>query len=521
MTSMNKPHYDAIIIGGGHNGLACAAYMAKAGKRVLVLEAETQLGGLGATREFAPNFKASVAHTLPQLTNKLVNDLQLRSHGFELAARSLDTIALSPEGNHITIGNNEVSGTGVDAKDSASYKEYKRLLGRFAKTLDKTWHKTPPMLGSPGMKDITTLGMFGIKVRTLGKKDMREFTRVLFLPMQDLMDEFFTTPLLKAALSWDGNIGNKLAPRSPNNAVLGLLYKMAGDISGRGALPLPKGGMGGFINALSKAATSAGVEIRTNARVSSVVVEDLSATGVVLESGEIINAAKIISNADPKTSYLTLLGAKHLDVQFTHRINRLRTDGFVSKVHLALNSEPKFTGLSSADGRMIIAPTMHYIESTYDHAKYGELAEDLAMEVIVPTMHDDSLAESGKHVVSIQVQNTPYNIKGGWAQQRDTLMQNVLKTLEKYAPEIRSQIVASELLTPADLEQQFNVVGGHWHHAEFAIDNWWMNRPTYGASQYKGPVAGFYLCGAGSHPGGGMIGAAGANAANYILKEEK
>ena len=516
---MNNKTYDAIIIGGGHNGLACAGYLAKAGKKVVVLEAADQLGGLGATKEFAPGFKASVAHTLPQLTTQLVNDLNLRNHGFELAARSLETVALSEQGNHITINSDDIKGAG--AADENAYKEYKRLLNRFAETLEKTWHKTPPVLGEGKMADFSTLGMFGLKVKTLGKKDMREFMRMIFLPAQDMMDEFFETPLLKAALSWDYNVGNKLAPRSPYNAVLSVLYKMAGDLSGKGSLPLPKGGVGGLIDALEKSITSLGAEIRTNSPVASIVVDDMQATGVVLENGETLTADKIISNTDPKTSFFKLLGAQHLDVEFTNRINRLRCDGLVSKVHLALDSEPKFNGLDKANGRLIIAPTMQYIENAFDAAKYKGLSDDLAMEVVVPTLHDKSLAETGKHVVSIQVQYTPYNIEGGWEANRDGLLEKVITTLEKYAPGIRSQIVASELLTPVDLEQQYRVTGGHWHHTEFAIDTWWMNRPTYGASQYKSPVAGFYLCGAGSHPGGGIMGAAGANAANYILKGEK
>ena len=232
------------------------------------------------------------------------------------------------------------------------------------------------------------------------------------------------------------------------------------------------------------------------------------------------SASTIVSNADPKTSFFKLLGAQHLDVQFTHRINRLRTDGYVAKLHLALDALPAFTGLDSPGDRMILAPSMQAIENAYDFAKYGEFAQELPMEVIIPSVHDDSLAPAGKHVLSAQVQYAPYQLKGGWDGQREQFLDNALDTLERYAPGIRAQIVASELLTPADLEQQFRVRGGHWHHAEFAIDNWWMNRPTYGASQYKTPDAGFYLCGAGAHPGGGIMGAAGANAARAILEEK-
>ena len=417
---------------------------------------------------------------------------------------------------HITINNGQLSG--ASAADSAAYADYLQLMNKFASAINSFWHKSPPMAGSGGIKDIATLGQFGWKLRTLGKTDMREMMRMITLPARDLMDEHFDNELLKAALSWDANLGSKLAPRSPNNAVLALLYRMSGDFGG--ALPLPSGGVGGLIDALAEAARSNGAELRTNAPVARVVMDGRQACGVELESGETISATTIVSNADPKTSFFKLVGAKYLDVQFTHRINRLRTDGFVAKLHLALDGLPHFTGLDNPGDRMILAPSMQAIENAYDFAKYGEFAAELPMEVIIPTVHDKGLAPQGKHVLSAQVQYAPYRLKGGWDTQREQFLGNALDTLERYAPAIRSQVVASELLTPLDLEQQYRVSGGHWHHAEFAIDNWWMNRPTYGASQYKTPVAGFYLCGAGAHPGGGIMGAAGANAARAILEEK-
>ncbi|ARN75908.1 phytoene desaturase family protein [Oceanicoccus sagamiensis] len=514
---MNNKYYDAIIIGGGHNGLSCAAYLAKAGKSVLVLEAAEQLGGLGATREFAPGFKASVAHTLPQLTNSLVDELELRKHGFQLASSDLDTIALSPEGKHITVSHGHLKG--ASAEDTAAYDQYLQLMQKFSDAINTFWHKTPPMVGSGHLKDLSTVGLFGWKLRTLGKDDMREMMRMIALPAQDLMDEYFASPLLKAALSWDANVGSKLAPRSPNNAVLALLFRMSGDFSG--SLPLPKGGVGGLVEAMAKSASSFGAEIKTGSPVATVIVEEHRATGVTLENGETFSANTIISNADPKTSFFKLVGARYFDVQFTHRINRLRNDGFVAKVHLALDGLPNFKGLDSPTGRMMIAPSMQSIENAFDQAKYGSFAEELPMEVLIPSLHDDSLAAAGKHVLSAQVQYAPYAIKGGWQQHREQFLENVIATLEKYAPDIRSKITASELLTPEDLEQQFRVSGGHWHHAEFALDNWWMNRPTYGASQYKTPLPGFYLCGAGAHPGGGIMGAAGANAAKAILDNKQ
>ncbi len=506
---------DIIVIGGGHNGLACAAYLAKAGRQVLVLEAAAQVGGLGATREFAPGFRASVAHTLPQLGRKLVADLQLERHGFSLAAEALPTVDLAATGAHITIDGDRL--TGASPEDSAAYATYLRLMKKFAKAIDPFWHKRPPVLGSGGLQDKATLGRFGWNLRALGRTDMRELMRMIALPSRDLMDEYFDSPLLKAALSWDANVGSKLAPRSPNNAVIALLYRMSGDLSN--GLPLARGGCGGLTDALAAAATARGALIRTSSPVARVMVEQGRAVGVELADGEIITAPRVVSNADPKTSFFKLLGASHLDIQFTHRINRLRMDGQVAKLHLALDGLPEFTGLARPEGRLMLTPDMQFIEHAFDAAKYGGYARELPMEVLLPSLYDESLAPAGCHVLSAQVQYAPYRVRGGWDAHRATFLDNALASLERYAPGIRQRVLASELLTPADLERQFGVRGGHWHHGEFALDNWWMNRPTYGSAQYRSPVPGFYLCGAGTHPGGGVMGAAGSNAARAILEE--
>ncbi len=511
--------YDAIVIGGGHNGLACAGYLARANKSVLVLEANDFLGGMAATREFAPGFRASVAHTLPQGQKQLVKDLNLSKHGFSLAAKSLDTTALDGEGRAITFNAKGVQG--ASEEDKKSYGEYQSLLQHFAKVLKPTWNKRAPRIGSGDSADLMIFAKFGWDVRTMGKEKMREFLRMIALPARDMMDEHFDDELLKAGLSWDYIVGNKLAPRSPNNAVLNQLLKLSGDLSGHAGLPLPKGGMGGLVDALAASAKASGAEIRVSSQVKRVLTENQVVTGVELESGETILSSTVVSNADPKTSFLKLLGARNLEVNFTHRINRLRTQGLVAKVHLALSDLPSFKGVDKLDGRLILSPSMQAIENAFDYSKYGEYSQDLPMEVVIPTLHDSSLADNGKHVLSATVQYAPYDLKGGWESQRDAFLETVISNLEKYAPDIREKIEASELLTPVDLETQFNVDGGHWHHGEMAIDSWWMNRPTYGASQSKTPVAGFYLCGAGSHPGGGVMGTAGANAAKAIIAEDK
>ena len=522
MPDSNKK-YDAVVIGAGHNGLVCANYLAREGRKVLVLEAGGKAGGLAAGYEFAEGFKTSVAQSLPQLTRELVRELQLEKHGFETVSQKLPTVALDPQGNHIRLFADRVEGAGTE--DQQAYRDYVAMMTKFARTIAPFWHKTPPRIGSGNWMEYLTFAQFGWKLRSLGREDMGEFLRVIALPAQDLMDEFFSSPLLKAALSWDFNIGNKLAPRSPNNAVLNQLYRLSGDMAGEGvynsaAITLPKGGMDSLINALVASAQSVGVDICCNSPVASVLMDNHQLSGVVLEDGEQIHSPVVVSNADPKTSFMKLLGGQHLEVQFAHRINRIRNHGMVAKLHLGLDRVPDFRGMDSPEGRLLIAPTMSYIESAYDSAKYGESPASPAMEILLPTFYDkDHNPELGQ-VLSANIQYVPYEVKGGWEVQKPQLMEGILQTLEVYAPDIRSNIVASELLTPADLESRFRVQGGHWHHAEFSIDQWWMNRPTYGASQYKTPVEGFYLCGAGAHPGGGIMGAAGANAAREVMSYE-
>lgn len=511
--------YDSIIIGAGHNGLVCAAYLAKGGQRVLVLEASPEAGGLAANREFHPGFHASVAHSVSHFSKKVANDLKLASHGFAATSKPLATIGLNTNKEHVILHEGSVTGAGAD--DAAAYLSYSELMQRFADALKPFWLKKMPRIGATDLSDLLTFGHLGLKIRTLGKKDMREFMRVATLPARDLMDENFDNNVLKAMLSWDGLIGSKLAPRSPNAAVLAMLYRMAGQ--SQGVHSVPAGGVAGLIESLYKSATASGVEIRNNAAVSRVLVDGsadgLVATGVHLETGEKIEADRVISATDPKRTFLSLVGVENLDIGFTNRIRRLRCDGYVAKLHLALNGTPEFTGLEQADGRMIIAPELDAIEFAFDDAKYGECSKNPVMEIVVPSMRDASLAPSGQHVLSAHVMYVPYKLKGGWTDAaRDDIRDRAIDTIARYAPGIRDQIIHSEFLTPADIEQKYHVTGGHWHHTELAVDQMLMMRPTYGAAQYSTPIPGLYLCGAGSHPGGDLMGAAGHNAAREILR---
>ena len=511
--------YDSIIIGAGHNGLVCAAYLAQSGQRVLVLEASDAPGGLASSREFHPGFHASVAHSISHFSEKIAADLKLATHGYMAPSKSMPTVGLNNNNDHVILDQGAVSGTSAD--DAESYQEYSRLMQRFAAVLKPFWLKTMPRIGDMSLGSLLTFAHVGLNIRRIGKKDMREFLRIASLPARDLMDEFFDNESLKATLSWDGLIGSTLAPRSPNSAVLAMLYRMAGESKGMHAIPA--GGVNGLIESLCSAATAAGAEIRCGAAVSRIRIDGSAAglvtKGVLLVDGEHIEAEHVISATDPKRTFLDLVGAEHLNIGFTNRIRRLRCDGHVAKLHLALDGLPEFSGLPQADGRMIIAPNLDAIEFAFDDAKYGECPGKPVMEIVVPSVHDASLAPAGQHVLSAHVMYVPYQLKGGWTDAaRDLICERAIDTIAQYAPRIREQIIHQEFLTPADLEQDYRVTGGHWHHAEMAMDQMLMMRPTYEAAQYSTPIPGLFLCGAGCHPGGDIVGGAGYNAAREILR---
>jgi phytoene dehydrogenase-like protein len=512
-------HYDTIIIGAGHNGLACAAYLAQSGQKVLVLEAANTHGGLAAEREFHPGFRCSVAHSYAHFPAKIARGLKLQSHGYSAVNKGLATIGLSADQQHVVLAGDTLSG--VSAADQEAYSKYQQLMHRCADALAPFWLKTMPGIGQNKLSEMMTFAHIGLSIRRMGKRDMLEFLRIASLPVRDLMDEFFSNDVLQTTLGWDGLLGSKLAPRSPNAAVLAMLYRLAGEH--RGSHAVLETGSAGLVHALCQAATSAGTEIRYASPVEQIMVEGSEsgqkAVGVRLSSGEEIASDRVVSSADPKQTFHKLLGVRYLDIGFSNRIRRLRCDGYVAKLHLALDGVPQFNGLDCSDGRMIIAPSLDSMEFAFDNAKYGELPGEPVMELLVPSLHDNSMAPNGQHVLSAHIMYVPYKLKGGWNdEKRQQICRRSIDVIAQYAPDIRKQIIHAEFLTPADLEQQYGVTGGHWHHTEMAMDQMLMMRPTYEAAQYATPIPGLYLCGAGSHPGGDITAAAGHNAAQEILR---
>jgi phytoene dehydrogenase-like protein len=543
-SSAKGSRYDCVVIGGGHNGLVCAAYLARGGRSVLVLEAADEVGGAAVTREFSPGFRVSAcAHLLHSMSGAMIRDLRLDDHGLTFVDGEMQTVALSADGEPLVLGSMaggadmaSVAGMGrradttraVGEGDAAAYPDYYALLNRLAKALRPMLDRVPPRLGTNAWGDRSALLQLAWQIRRLGRHDMRELLRIGGMNVYDLLQDNFESPLLRGALGFDAVLGTNFGPRSPGS-VFTLLYRLAGSVAapgnegGRGAsvraLAQPRGGLGALSRALAAAATAAGAEIRTGTAVERIVVRNHRASGVQLTSGEFISAYTVISNVDPQATFLRLLGAEYLDAGFTRRVSHLRTRGLAAKLHLALDRLPQFTGLieDMLGSRLLIAPSLDYLERAFNHSKYGEFSAAPAIEITLPTVNDSSLAPAGRHVLSAVVQYAPYSLKKGWEGERRQFADLVIDTIEQYAPGLRKSVTAAQLLTPPDIEREFRITGGHWHHAELALDQFFMMRPVPGAAQYQTPVDGLYLCGAGCHPGGGVMGTAGRNAARQVL----
>ena len=508
--------FDAIVIGAGHNGLVCAATLAKAGRDVLVLEAREQVGGAAVTESFAEGFSvSSCAHPLYGLQPDVLSDLGVKP---ELASDKLQTIALGKGGEHVRLCGAEVQGVAAD--DQQQLRDFHRTMQRFSRLLNTHLNRKPPRLGTRDRGDLMSLAKLGFDLRRLGRTDMREFLRLIGMNIFDEVEERFSNPLLKGAISLDAVLGSHLGPRSPNT-ILTYLYRIAGN---GGRLAMPLGGMGSVSDMLANCARNYGATIRTGKAVRRVIVDNGRATGVETEDGEVFESFTVISNADPKRTIMALTGTRHLETGFTRRVHNIRMRGNAAKLHLALDHLPTIEGVEKKEfvDRMVIAPDTNYVERAFNPAKYGEYSPKPVVELTFPSFRDPGLAPAGKHVLSAVVQYAPYELRAGWDNKaRDAFQECVMQTLGEYMPDLASHVVASELLLPADFEQRFGMGGGHWHHGEMTLDQFMFVRPVGGAAQYAMPLDGLYLCGAGAHPGGNVSGAAGRNAALAVLAREK
>ena len=516
-----QPLTDVVVIGAGHNGLVTAAYLAKGGLKVTVLEAAPQVGGAAVTREFVPGYKASgVAHLLHGLHPTIARDLDLARHGLDLKAQRVSTRALLPGGRSFETDSASIAA--ISRADADAYPLVMARLTRMADALAAYALHTPPRpdVASMDWRAKLNLGKFAWGLRRLGKKDMLELTRILTMNVNDLANDYFESAAVKGLLCFEGVLGLALGPRSPST-VFNLLYRLSSlGANGRGGFLLPKGGMGSVTQALAKAAQAAGATIRAVAAVDHILIENDVACGVVLSTGEEVRAARVVSNADPQRTALQLIGPQNLDTMFVSRIRHMRMNGCAAKIHLALDALPD--ALANARGRVVVAPKPDDIERAYDCAKYGRVSDRPALELTIPSLSDPSLAPAGKHVASIVAQYCPYRLRATSVNEaRHQIGERSLAVLEEVAPGLRQRVTAMEVLTPHDLEAQFGMTGGQWHHGEITLDQVLFLRPAGQAQDYRMPVPGVYLCGAGAHPGGNVSGAPGYNAAREILKDAR
>ena len=516
--------YDDIVIGAGHNGLACALDLARKGRKVLVLESADAAGGAARMRELAPGFKVpGCAHLLHALPQALVADFELEKHGLRFAAKGMPTQALFADGRKaLRIDAQSVQGGDIAAADITRYADFRGRMNRYAEVLQTLLATVPPNMSLQSWSERFSMLGLGLRVRRLGKTGMRELLRIAGMNAYDLLDDEFRHAGLKGAIAFDASLGAEYGPRSPGT-VLTWLYRLAGE-AGAGTLGTaqPVGGIGAVADAMVSALKARGGEVRLNARVERIVVEKDQACGVRLVGGEQIAARSVISSTDLRGTFLGMLGAEHLDTGFVRRVDHHRAKGLVAKLHLALSAAPSFLGLASNElgGRLLISPEMDYVENAFNPSKYRELPEHPALEISVPTANDPSLAPRGQHVMSVLVQFVPYDLGSDPEGAKRELEKRVMATLERHAPGIGRLVVKSELLTPSDIEREYGLAGGHWHNGALSFDQFFINRPLPGAHQYSCPMPGLYLCGAASHPGGSLMGFAGRNAARQVLAAE-
>src|SRR5579863_1219289 len=521
---------DVVIIGGGHNGLVAAFYLAKAGFKPLVLERRAQPGGAAITQELHPGFRCStLAHSAGPLRGDIVRDMQLEKHGLKLISPDVATVSLSPDGRALTLYRNlekSVQEIGkFSQKDAARYPEFQQTLNKISKVIGEALALTPPDIDHPSKGDLWGMLQTGRAIRKLGKKDMYRLLRWGPMAVADLVAEYFETELLRASIAARGIFGTFLGPWSAGSSLV-LLIRAAGDAHASGLGSFAVGGAGAITQAMAAAATQAGAEIRTNAEVIEVTIGNGVAGGVVLSNGEEINARAIVSNADPKRTLLKLVDPMHLSPDFVMKLQHYRMPGTVAKVNLALSGLPRFTALKDNDealsGRILIAPEIDYLERAFDDSKYGDFSKQPYLEIAIPSIADPSLAPAGKHVMSIYMQYAPFKLKNSdWEKQRVSLGDTVVKTLTRYAPNLPELILTHQIITPQDLEDTYGLTSGHIFHGELALDQFFTMRPLLDWAKYNTPIKNLYLCGSGTHPGAGLTGGSGANAAREILKHLK
>ncbi len=522
--------YDAIVIGAGHNGLTNGAYLAKAGKKTLVLERRHLVGGAAVTEEIYPGFKYSVcSYVVSLLRPEVMRELELPRYDLEIIPLD-STFTPMPDGNYLARWGDHAKTrreiTRHSATDAEAYEQYGHLMVQMAMAVKPLLGSIPPQPTSWKPRELYGLASAGNRLRRLGEKLFYDLTKLMTMSSADFLDEWFETEVLKATMSSSGIIGTFMGPRSPGTAYV-LLHHYMGELDGSfRSWGFARGGMGSISRVIADAARHFGAEIRTEAGVSRILIKRGRAYGIVLDSGEEIHAKVIVSSADPKRTFLMMVDGQHLDPHFAKQVGNFKIRGSSAKVNLALDSLPNFTALPGNGahlcGAISISPNIDYLERAYDDAKYGDFSRRPYLDIIIPSTLDPSMAPEGKHVMSIFVQYAPYHLQqGAWPERREEFGDNVIDTLSDYAPNLKDIILHRQVVTPWDLEQDFGLTEGNIFQGELTLDQLFFLRPVPGWAQYRTPIRNLYLCGACTHPGGGVMAASGRLAALEILQDWK
>ena len=526
--------YDAIIVGAGHNGLVAAGYLARAGFRVLVLESRRVVGGACVTEEIFPGFKFSTTSYLCSLLQeKVVRELELERFGYHVYPKDPAFFSPFPDGRYLLMWSDtqrtceEISK--FSARDAEVYPRYEEYIDRLARFIEPLLLQAPVNLTSRDLADWQKLAGLGLGLIRMPAEELVGHLRLLTQSVKDFLDPWFESEQLKTALATDGVIGTKGGPCTPGTAYV-LMHHCMGGVGGkRGLWGFVRGGMGGITQAMADSARGHGAGIRTEAQVEQILVKDGRAAGVVLEDGEEIRAKVVVSGADPQRTFLKLLEARHLESGFLKAIKAFKIEGVSMKINLALDGLPSFKCLPGSQlapqhkTTIHICPTLEYIERAFDDSKYGRPSERPMLEITIPTTYDPSLAPPGKHVANIFLQYTPYTLSpkvaASWHNLKEDYADRVMDVIEEYAPAFKSLVLHRHVLSPLDLEEQYGLTGGNIFQGEMSTDQLYFLRPLPGWAKYRTPIRGLYLCGSGTHPGGGVTGAPGHNAAREILRD--
>jgi phytoene dehydrogenase-like protein len=532
MTQQMRSSYDAVIIGAGHNGLVTAAYLAKAGLKVGVFEKRGIEGGAAVTEETWPGFKvSSLSYVNSLFRPEIVRDLNLREHGYEMLPRSPSSFTPYPDGRHLMMGPDKrmcrEQIAKFSKKDAENFPKYEQALTELSAVLEPLMTMVPLNPSKMSFGDVASYGGFALKNRSLLKEKWPEIMRFMTGSATDMLNEWFESDELKSTLATDAVIGANASPSTPGTAYV-LFHHVMGECNGvRGVWGYMRGGMGGLTQSIARSCRALGVDIFVGSGVERVLVKDGAAAGVVVAGGREIRSKVVVSNADPNVTFLKLLDAKDLPAEFLKNVRRISYDSASVKINVALSEVPDFTALPGNRpgpqhrGTIHICPSMQYMEEAYSDSIAGRWSARPILECSIPSAVDETVAPAGKHLMNMFVQYGPGKLSGGktWDTEREAFADRCIDMLAEYAPNIKGAILHRQVLTPLDMEREYSLTGGSIHHGRLSLDQMFNMRPVPGFADYRTPVEGMYLCGAGAHPGGGVMGAPGLNASKVIIKD--